>query len=104
MSGYTETILATRSDVLSGRMQHVIEGLAEDWRWLDERIDKLSTEMTHTLDQIAKDVHLSRSALRDLLSWARNDAEPRLFTNPGAGRRGGRLTPEARALLKKARP
>ena len=39
------TILATRSDVLSGRMQHVIEGLAEDWRWLDERIDKLSTEI-----------------------------------------------------------
>ena len=39
------TILATRSDVLSGRMQHVIEGLAEDWRRLDERIDKLSTEI-----------------------------------------------------------
>jgi transposase len=39
------TILATRSDVLSGRMQHVIEGLVEDWRRLDERIDKLSTEI-----------------------------------------------------------
>jgi transposase len=39
------TILATRSDVLSGRMQHVIEGLAEDWRRLDERIDRLSTEI-----------------------------------------------------------
>jgi transposase len=39
------TILATRSDVLSGRMQHVIEGLAEDWRRLDERIDKLSIEI-----------------------------------------------------------
>ena len=39
------TILATRSDVLSSRMQHVIEGLAEDWRRLDERIDKLSTEI-----------------------------------------------------------
>ena len=39
------TILATRSDVLSPRMQHVIEGLAEDWRRLDERIDKLSTEI-----------------------------------------------------------
>ena len=26
-------------------MQHVIEGLAEDWRRLDERIDKLSTEI-----------------------------------------------------------
>jgi transposase len=36
------TILATRCDVLSARMLHVIEGLAEDWRRLDERIDKLS--------------------------------------------------------------
>jgi transposase len=39
------TILATRSDVLSGRMRHVIEGLAEDWRRLDERIDQLSIEI-----------------------------------------------------------
>ena len=39
------TVLATRSDVLSTRMLHVIEGLAEDWRRLDERIDKLSTEI-----------------------------------------------------------
>src|SRR5204863_3295919 len=39
------TILATRSDVLSTRMLHVIEDLAQDWRQLDERIDRLSTEI-----------------------------------------------------------
>jgi transposase len=39
------TILATRGDVLSTRMLHVIEALVEDWRGLDERIDKLSTEI-----------------------------------------------------------
>jgi transposase len=39
------TVLATRSDVLSTRMLHVIEDLAQDWRRLDERIDKLSTEI-----------------------------------------------------------
>jgi transposase len=39
------TILATRSDALSTRMLHMIEGLAQDWRQMDERIDKLSTEI-----------------------------------------------------------
>jgi transposase len=34
-------ILAKRTDVLSPRMLHVIEGLAGDWRRLDERIDAL---------------------------------------------------------------
>ena len=38
-------VLATRSDVLSTRMLHMIEGLAQDWRQMDERIDKLSTEI-----------------------------------------------------------
>jgi transposase len=38
-------ILATRTDVLSPRMVHVIEGLADDWRRLDERIEGLSTEI-----------------------------------------------------------
>jgi transposase len=38
-------VLATRSDVLSTRMLHTIEGLAQDWRQMDERIDKLSTEI-----------------------------------------------------------
>jgi transposase len=39
-------ILATPPDVLSPRMVRVIEGLAGDWRRLDERIDHLSGEIT----------------------------------------------------------
>jgi transposase len=38
-------ILATRCEVLSGRMVHLIEGLAGDWRRLDERIEGLSGEI-----------------------------------------------------------
>jgi transposase len=38
-------ILATRSDVLSPRMVHVIEELSGDWRRLDERIKRLSSEI-----------------------------------------------------------
>lgn len=38
-------ILATRTDVLSPRMLHVIEDLAGDWRRLDERIEALSIEI-----------------------------------------------------------
>src|SRR5438132_12690725 len=38
-------ILAKRTDVLSPRMVHVIEGLADDWRRLDERIEGLSSEI-----------------------------------------------------------
>ena len=38
-------ILATRSDVLSPRMVHVIEELSGDWRRLDERIKGLSSEI-----------------------------------------------------------
>ena len=39
-------ILATPPDVLSPRMVCVIEGMAEDWRRLDERVDHLSGEIT----------------------------------------------------------
>jgi len=39
-------ILTTPPDVLSPRMVRVIEGLAEDWRRLDERINHLSDEIT----------------------------------------------------------
>lgn len=35
-------ILATREDVLSLRMRHTIEDLAEDWRALDTRIERVS--------------------------------------------------------------
>jgi transposase len=38
-------ILATPHDVLSPRMVRVIEDLSGDWRWLDERIEMLSTEI-----------------------------------------------------------
>src|SRR5512140_1480381 len=34
-------ILATPGDVLSARMAHIIEGLSDDWRRLDGRIDDL---------------------------------------------------------------
>jgi transposase len=39
-------ILAMPPDVLSPRMVGLIEGLAEDWRRLDERIERLSDEIT----------------------------------------------------------
>ena len=38
-------ILATRTDVLSPRMVHMIEALASDWRRLDERIEGLSADI-----------------------------------------------------------
>jgi transposase len=39
------TVLATHTDALSPRMLRVIEELAGDWRWLDQRIDGLSGEI-----------------------------------------------------------
>lgn len=51
------------------------------------------------LDDVAAQFHMSRSALRDLLSWARHDASPRLFEGSGAGRKGGGMTAEARQML-----
>jgi transposase len=44
-------ILATRSDVLSPRMMHVIEELAGDWHRLDERIERVSTDIKALADQ-----------------------------------------------------
>jgi len=38
-------ILATRTDVLSPRLIHAIEGLATDWRRLDERIEEVAAEI-----------------------------------------------------------
>jgi transposase len=58
-------ILGSRTDVLSPRMVRVIEGLAEDWRRLDERIEGLSAEIE---------------------ALARNDAGcERLMSVPGIG-------------------
>src|SRR5262245_58068594 len=39
------SILAKRTNVLSPRMLHLIEGLADDWRRLDERVEDLSSEI-----------------------------------------------------------
>ncbi len=38
-------ILSTRTDLLAPRLIHTIEGLATDWRRLDERIDEISAEI-----------------------------------------------------------
>jgi len=46
-------ILATPPDVLSPRMVRVIEGLAGDWRRLDERIESLSGEIAAVARQDA---------------------------------------------------
>src|SRR5262245_19222589 len=46
-------ILATPPDVLSPRMVRVIEGLASDWRQLDERIKGLSGEIEELARQDA---------------------------------------------------
>ena len=43
-------ILATPPDVLSLRMVRLIEGLTEDWRRLDQRIEELSSE----IEELAK--------------------------------------------------
>jgi transposase len=44
-------ILATRCDVLSPRMVHMISDLAGDWHRLDERIAGVSTEIEALADQ-----------------------------------------------------
>ena len=46
-------LLAAPPDVLSPRMVGVIEGLAEDWRRLDQRIEQLSGEITALAHQDA---------------------------------------------------
>ncbi|MCW2497516.1 hypothetical protein [Jatrophihabitans sp.] len=51
-----------------------------------------------TLDDVARDQHMSRSAIRNLLFWARHTVPP-LFSSTLQGRRGGELTAHARALL-----
>ena len=47
------TILAKRSDVLSPRMLRIVEGLAGDWRHLDERIEGVSGVIIALADQDA---------------------------------------------------
>ena len=87
LRGELPRILAAPSDVLSPRMTRIIEELAADWRRLDERIERLSSEI-------------------ELL--ARNDAGcERLMSVPGIGpshleRHGGRNR-HRRCLLQGAR-
>lgn len=52
-----------------------------------------------TRSDVAKTFHMSDGAVRDLLSWARRDHQPQLFTGTTQGRRGGAMTPEGRELL-----
>lgn len=73
-------------------------------RTLSERLRILAAveaayDTGRTLADVARDHDMSRSSLRDLLAWARHDADPSLFTGTTPGRRGGALTPTARALL-----
>lgn len=54
------------------------------------------------LQDVADAHFMSRSAVRDVLAWGRsNDSGVQFFTGTTPGRRGGQLTPEARALLKR---
>ncbi len=48
---FTFAILKNRADEISSRMINVIVGFYEDWLWLDERIDKLTSE----IEKIARD-------------------------------------------------
>ena len=45
--------------------------------------------------------HMSHGSIRNLLAWARYDANPPLFTGTTPGRRSGELTAAARALIRK---
>jgi hypothetical protein len=72
--------------------------LAEKLRIL-KAVENAYNDGEPSLERIAADFHMSRSSLRDLLSWARRDATPRLFTTLGHGRRGGEMTQEAKALF-----
>jgi hypothetical protein len=74
--------------------------IAEKLAILDA-IETAFADPEQTLDSVAAKFYMSRSAVRDLLSWARREADPRLFTGAKPGVRGGKVTPEGRALLKK---
>ena len=63
-------MLATPPDVLSPRIVHMIEGLAEDWRRLDQRIDHLSDEITVVAQQDAGAGRCKPSSHRPIISSA----------------------------------
>ena len=54
------SILAQRTDVLSPRIIHLIEGLTGDWRLFDERI----ADVTREIEQLAKQDQRLQAALR----------------------------------------
>jgi len=58
-------ILSSNTDVLSPRMMHLIADLGQDWRRLEERIEKVSTEIEALAEQ--------------------DDSCQRLMTVPGVG-------------------
>ena len=60
-------ILATPPDVRSPRIMRVIEGLAGDWRWLDQRIEELSNEIEELASSDPACVRLM------ICSWHRAD-------------------------------
>lgn len=73
-------------------------------RSMDEKLAVLQTAERifaagGTRAGVARAHHMSESAVRDLLGWARKDANPPLFTGNGPGRRGGALTDFARHLI-----
>jgi transposase len=94
-------ILATPPDVLSPRMVHVIEGLASDWRRLDERIEGLSGEIEELAKRDAGCERLMSVPASGRLSpalWSPRSgpatASPRVVTLPrGSGSSQGKSQP-----------
>jgi transposase len=64
-------ILATREDVLSQRMRHTIEELADDWRRLDKRIEEVSIVIqAHAEDEGACDRLMTVPGIGPIISTA----------------------------------
>lgn len=64
-------ILATREDVLSLRMRHIIEELADDWRRLDKRIEEVSVVIqAHAEDEGSCDRLMTVPGIGPIISTA----------------------------------
>ena len=84
---------STPPDVLSPRMARAIEGLAGDWRWLDQRIEELSNEIEELARRDPACVRLmSVPGIGPIISsaWSLRSARRRVF-------QGARLRRLARA-------
>jgi hypothetical protein len=112
----TRLLEMARKQVRQGRVQPEVASLIERQgkprrgrppaRSLGEKLQILKAvedafTSGRTLEDVAREHHMSRGSVRNLLAWARSDADPQLFDGTTPGRRGGRLTPAARALLNK---